>query len=308
VDCSIVITTFNRARLLADTLREIVAQAVPSALEWEVLVVDNNSSDRTRETVVSISQTSPVSVRYELERRQGQTFARNTGIDATSGEIIVFTDDDVLPAADWLSTLMASMGRSSLDGVGGMVLPKWEGDPPEWLLSRQDLQMWLALTYEDSAVMLTYPMVATRRLVGANMAFRRRVFAELGRFDPALGHRGTKLYGGDEVEFVNRLLRSGKAIGYDPSIVVHHRIDARRLRKSFFVRQLFDHAVGEARRTAAPGEPGARAVERWEYRRFLEDAWAAAIHTCLGRPDAFQRQLSLASSAGRIWYAVWPSS
>jgi len=300
VDCSVVITTYNRARLLADTLRSLDAQRVPRGLRWEVVIVDNNSRDKTREVVRRFSETSGLTVRYEFEPRQGQSFARNLGIEVAEGSVILFTDDDILPSPDWVLRTVSAIATGDLDGVGGKVLPLWEAEVPHWLSSRRHLRTWLALAEEDEACMLEYPIVVTRRIVGASMAFRRGVFEEFGRFPTTLGHRGARLYGGEEVEFVNRLLLKNKRIGYDPSIIVTHRIGADRLSKSFFLRRYFDHACGQAQFLS--GETGAVSrVAPWQYRQLLSAAWTTVVHTALRRPDAFSLQLGLAYAAGSIW-------
>ena len=304
MDCSVVIATYNRARLLGDTLRVLCAQHVPLTLAWEIVVVDNNSSDTTRETVHRAGETSSVPVRYEFEPRQGQSFARNSGIDAAKGAVILFTDDDILPERDWVSKMQSALTTGRLDGVGGRVLLQCEAPVPRWLSSRPDLLSWLALVEEDTPCLLEYPLLLTRRLVGASMAFRREVFEELGRFDTTLGHRGRRLYGEEEVEFIQRLLLKGKRIGYDPSVVVHHRIGAKRLRKSFFLRRHFYYACGQARRLPSSNEAGILGVPRWRYRHLLGSGWAALWQTCLRRPDAFSLQLDLALEAGEIWGAM----
>jgi glycosyltransferase involved in cell wall biosynthesis len=300
VDCSVVIATYNRSGLLADTLRSLSAQQVPRALQWEMVVVDNNSSDTTRETVRRLGETSSVPVRYEFEPRQGQSFARNSGIEVAKGAVIMFTDDDILPDRGWVSGMLRALTTDHLDGVGGRVLPQWEAAVPRWLSSRPDLMSWLALIEEDQPCLLKYPLSPMRRIVGASMAFRREVF-EFGRFKTSLGHRGRRLYGEEEVEFIHRLLLKGKRIGYDPSVVVHHRIGASRLRKSFFIRRLFDHACVKARHAPVANEAGILGVERWRLRHVLSSGWTALVHTGLRRPDAFSLQLALALEAGMIW-------
>ena len=302
MDCSVVIATYNRSGLLADTLQSLCAQqVVPRALQWEMVVVDNNSSDTTRETVRRVGETSSVPIRYEFEPRQGQSFARNSGIEAAKGAVILFTDDDILPDRGWVSGMLDALTTDRLDGVGGRVLPQWEADVPPWLSSRPDLLSWLALVEEDKPCRLEYPLSPTRRIVGASMAFRREVFEEFGRFQTSLGHRGRRLYGEEEVEFVHRLLLNGKRIGYEPSAVVHHRIGASRLRKSFFIRRYFDHACGKARHARTENEAGILGVERWRYRHVLSSGWTALVHAGLRRPDAFSLQLGLALEAGMIW-------
>ena len=308
MDCSVVITTYNRARLLADTLRSLCAQRVPRALRWEIVIVDNNSRDETREVVRRFSATSGPTIRYQFEPRQGQSFARNMGIEVAEGAVILFTDDDILPSPDWVARMLGTIATGDLDGAGGRVLPLWEAEVPRWLARSRDLLPWLALTEEDKACVLEYPLLVTRRIVGASMAFRRGVFEEFGRFPTTLGHRGTRMYGGEEVEFVNRLLLKSKRIGYDPSIIVHHRIGADRLCKSFFLRRHFDHACGQAQFLPRERGGGILGVGPLRYRQFLESTWTTAVHTALRRPDAFSLQLGLAIDAGFIWGSLrWPS-
>jgi glucosyl-dolichyl phosphate glucuronosyltransferase len=301
VDCSVVIATHNRARLLADTLHSLEAQQVPGGLRWEVIVVDNNSRDETREVVRDFGKASSLTVQYAFEPRLGQSFARNLGIEMADGAVILFTDDDIIPNPDWVPRMLSTITTGDLDGVGGRVLPRWEAEVPRWLSTRPDLRTWLALAEEDQACMLTYPLLVTRRIVGASMAFRRDVFEKFGRFPTTLGHRGARLYGGEEVEFVNRLLLNKKRIGYDPSIVVNHRIRADRLCKSFFLRRLFDHACGQAQFLTPEGGATILGVELWRYRQLLESVGRTAVHTALRRPDAFSRQLDLVHAAGSIW-------
>ena len=299
-----VIATYNRSQLLADTLRALCAQQVRPTLQWEIVVVDNNSSDATKETVRRVGETSIVPVRYEFEPRQGQSFARNAGIEAAKGATILFTDDDILPDRSWVSGMLEAMTTSRLDGVGGRVLPQWEAEVPRWLSDRPELLSWLALVEEDTPCLLEYPLVPTRRIVGASMGFRRQLFDDFGRFQTNLGHRGRRLYGEEEVEFVHRLLRKDRRIGYDPSVVVHHRIRANRLRKSFFFRRHFDYACVKAQHMSWPSKTKIFGVQRWRYRNLMRSVWTALVHTSLRRADALSLQLNLALEAGTIWGAI----
>ena len=301
MDCSVVIATYNRAHLLVETLRSLDAQHIPPTLQWEIIVVDNNSSDRTKETVRRFGETSSVAIRYEFEPRLGQSFARNTGIEAAKGALILFTDDDILPDRTWVSGILSALTIDRLHGVGGRVLPQWEAALPGWLSARPDLLSWLALVEEDTPCLLEYPLSPTRRIVGASMAFRREVFEEFGLFQTSLGHRGRRFYGQEEVEFIHRLLLKGKRIGYEPSVVVHHRLGASRLRKSFFVRRYFDHACGQARHMPSGSEAEVLGVRPWRFRHLLRSAGEALVHTALRRSDAFTLQLALALEAGTIW-------
>jgi glycosyltransferase involved in cell wall biosynthesis len=301
VDCSVVVTTYNRANLLADTLRSLAAQQVSPDLRWEVIVVDNNSRDDTREVARRFSHTHGLTVRYVFEPRQGQSFARNLGVEVAEGAVVLFTDDDIIPNVDWVSAMLRAMGADDCDGAGGKVLPRWEVKVPAWLAGRSDLMSWLALVESEEARILEYPLVGDRRIVGASMGFQRSVFQEFGRFLTNLGHRGGRMYGGEEVEFINRLLLKGRRIRYDPSIVVRHRIRADRVTRSFFLRRYFDHGCGEARFQAGEHRGTGRGADRPRAKEFLSAVRATAVHTVLGRPDALTLQLQLAMDAGRLW-------
>ncbi len=308
MDCSVVITTYNRAKLLADTLLSLADQQVSPAVRWEVIVVDNNSRDETEDVVRRCSETTSLRIRHVFEPRQGQSFARNRGIEAAEGAVILFTDDDIIPNPDWVSAMLRAIDADDCEGAGGKVLPLWEGEVPSWLSGRSDLLSWLALVDSDEACMLDYPLVASRRIVGASMGFRRSVFQEFGRFPTNLGHRGRRMYGGEEVELINRILLKGRRIRYDPSIVVRHRIGPDRLTRFFFLRRHFDHGCGQAQFLVREDGATFLGVDVRRSKEFLAAARAAVVHSVLGRPDALSLQLRLAVEAGLVWGSLrWPS-
>jgi glucosyl-dolichyl phosphate glucuronosyltransferase len=308
LDCSVVITTYNRAKLLADTLRSLAGQQVSPTLGWEVIVVDNNSEDDTEDVVRRCRQTTGLRIRYVFEPRQGQSFARNLGIEVAAAGVILFTDDDIIPDPDWVSAMLRAIDTDDCVGAGGKVLPLWEAEVPSWLAARSDLLSWLALVDSDEACMLDYPLTARRRVVGASMGFRRSVFQEFGRFRTNLGHRGRRLYGGEEVELINRLLLKERRIRYDPSIVVRHRIGPDRLTRRFFLRRHFDHGCGQAQFLVREDGATCLGVDVRRTKELLATARTTVVHSVLGRPDALSLQLSLAVETGLVWGSLrWSS-
>ena len=302
MDCSVLVATYNRAHLLAETLEALGKQDVPPKVAWEIVVVDNNSRDGTRSVVEEFASRAPCDVQYRFEARQGLAHARNTGVREARGSILAFTDDDVIPDVQWLARIVAAMTAIDLDGVGGKVLPLWETECPTWLKERPDLLHWLALMIHEDPAQLTYPIRPSCGIVGANMAFRRRVFEGLGSFDTTLGHKGRKLYGGEEIEFVHRLLKAGRSIAYDPTVQVHHRIGKDRLRKSLFLKRLFDSAEGTALQVRPPtGVPLILGAERWRYRQLMSRLSRTAWLTVRRDPGALRQQLELAEFAGDLW-------
>ncbi len=125
---SIIIATYNRAGDLRETLRSI-ARLSPSG-EWEVVVVNNNSSDNTREVVLDAAREFPTDLRYLFEAEQGRSAALNAGIRASRGQIILTTDDDVRIEPDWMDAAAHAIDSLGCDYVGGKVLPIWGGARP----------------------------------------------------------------------------------------------------------------------------------------------------------------------------------
>ena len=120
------IATYNRAALLAQTLDRLAAVR-PQLADWDVVVVDNNSTDGTRAVVESRIGGFPVPLRYMFERAQGRSPALNTGIAATTAPLLIFTDDDVIVGDDWLDAAAAPLlDDSDIGSTGGPVRPIWE--------------------------------------------------------------------------------------------------------------------------------------------------------------------------------------
>src|SRR5690348_6834853 len=110
MDATIIVCTYNRAASLRDTLQALRRLDSPAGCEWEVIVVDNNSRDDTRAVVEEVAASWP-RLRYEFEGAQGLSHARNRGIGAARGDVILFTDDDVLPESDWLRVTLEGLKR-----------------------------------------------------------------------------------------------------------------------------------------------------------------------------------------------------
>ena len=300
MDCSVVIATYNRARLLQQTLASLRAQVLPARLDWEIVVVDNNSNDETRRVVESFARQDGVQIRYLFESRQGKSFALNTALPVSRGRTIAFTDDDITPRHDWLQVTLGAIRSGELDGVGGKVLPRWEVDPPRWFLERPGLLMWLAMLDSDERRLLDYPMTNQYRLVGANMAFNRTLFAEFGDFNTSLSHRGKRLYGSEETELIHRFLKGGKRLGYEPESVVYHHVGRARLTKRFFLRRVFYQEFADSI-MANSGTPFVWRAERWRYLHLARSFARVVARTIGRRGDAFELQLGFAKELGSLW-------
>jgi glycosyltransferase involved in cell wall biosynthesis len=226
---SVVLCTYNRCQSLATALESAAALKVPESSWLEILVVDNNSRDRTREVIESFCRKHPDRFRYVFESRQGLANARNAGIREARGGIIVFMDDDVAVDPEWVEVLTAKLRTGEWAGVGGRVVPERAFSAPAWL-SIKNLGGVLALfDLGDKAGKLDQPPY------GANMAFRKEMFQKHGGFRADLGRIGNNLLSGEDTEFGRRLLDAGERLWYEPSAIVYHTTQEDRLKKEYFL-------------------------------------------------------------------------
>ncbi len=232
---AVLIATFNRAALLGETLDVLAESSVDAALGWEVVVVDNNSTDDTRAVVESRRHAYPVPLTCLVEPVQGRSAALNTAIAATSAPLLLFTDDDVRVDRGWVAAGVRGL-QGGADYVGGPVSPIWEAPPPPWLdLTRRNL--WGTLAIQDhGAEAFAYE---ERRLVplGANMGFWRSLIERTGGFRTDLGRTNSRRLLGQEVpDLLARARAAGLHGVYVPEMHVEHHVPASRLTRDYFRR------------------------------------------------------------------------
>ena len=245
MDITIVVCTYNRSQQLLSCLESIAGSTLPSGMEWEVIVIDNNSTDQTRRVVGQVCRRYPGRFRYVFEREQGLSRARNRGIREAQGNIIVFTDDDVTVEATWLATLTNALHREHWIGAGGRVVPVWRNTPPRWLpaTERYSLAPLAVVDFPKEAGDLS------ESPVGANMAFKRGAFDVYGLFRTDLGRCGSNLISNEECEFAERLLTRGERLRYEPTAVVYHPVPESRLQKTYFLSWWFAKGRAEIRQS-----------------------------------------------------------
>jgi glycosyltransferase involved in cell wall biosynthesis len=239
---SIVIATYNRAALLADTLASL-SRLQPGA-SWEVIVVDNNSPDNTRAVVEAAAAAYPVPLRYAFEKEQGRSAALNCGFRLAAGDIVVTTDDDVRVAPDWLTTIARGLETLTCDYVGGRVTPLFESRSlPAWFPEKPGL-LWgviALLDYGGQPVKF-----GVRVPLGVNMAVRRKAIERAGGFDTRIGRKAGTLLGQEVREWCLRAHAAGLVGYYSPDIVVQHLIPAERLTKRYFRRWFYWRGISRA--------------------------------------------------------------
>jgi glucosyl-dolichyl phosphate glucuronosyltransferase len=239
---SVVIATCNRAHDLCETLGSLAGLRPDGP--WEVIIVDNNSTDGTRHVVEAAAAGFPAPLRYLFEREQGRSPALNAGIRQAQGDIILTTDDDVRVEPDWLDRAAEGLERLGAGYVGGRVLPIWGGPPPAWLPNRSG-KHWAVialLDYGPDAIEF-----GARVPLGVNMAFRRSAFERAGLLDPQTGRKAGTLLGQEVREWCIRARAAGVRGFYAPEMAVRHVIPASRLTKAYFRRWFYWRGISRAR-------------------------------------------------------------
>jgi len=308
---SVVIATYNRANDLRETLDSLSGLRPEGG--WEAIIVDNNSTDDTRDVVHAARDTFPAPLRYLAEPEQGRSPALNAGIRLAQGEIIVTTDDDVRVEPDWLERAGAGFERHACDYVGGRVLPIWGGPRPAWLANHGG-QQWAVIALLDYG---SEPMAFGARVpLGVNMAFRRDAFVRAGLLDPKTGRKAGTLLGQEVREWCIRARSAGLTGMYIPDMVVRHVIPASRLRKQYFRRWFYWRGISRAMLYAQfgldmekPEDPALDArvvpqpfgVPRYLFRKALVHAGAAMRSLLRGDIEvAFEHELWLCFFAGIV--------
>jgi glycosyltransferase involved in cell wall biosynthesis len=238
---SVVIPTYNRATDLRDTLGSLAEIHSPGS--WEVIVVDNNSTDGTPETIAAVAAAFPVELRYVHEPVQGISAALNAGIGAASGELIAITNDDHRYDRDWLISAGEGIDRFGGAYVGGRILPLWQSPAPSWVsLSSARQRAVLALADYGSG---NFEFGATP-VLGGNMVVRREVFERAGLWNPDIGRKPGTLLGQEQREWCIRVHRAGLRGYYVPEMLVYHLVPGGRLTRKYFYRWFYWHGISRA--------------------------------------------------------------
>lgn len=239
---SVIICTYNRSALLRDSVLSVVNQDF-SPDDYEIIVVDNNSSDDTSAIMQELAVASPVVLKYLFEPRQGLSHARNCGIAAARGEVVVFTDDDIEAEKNWLKEIVSVFDSAEVACAGGPLRPVWPAKKPEWLTN--SLINGLSVSEFESARELGefkwphYPW-------GANISFRKRIFDEIGFFPEDLGRIGENLLSNEEIFLCMKVEKSGKKIAFAENAIVYHKIPQARLRRQWFLHRAFSQGRSNA--------------------------------------------------------------
>ncbi len=301
---SVVIATFNRARLLDECLEHLRQQAFCPG--DEVVLVDNHSVDETQAVIARHARAFPALIIHLDEPRPGKSHALARALAVARGTVLAFTDDDVNVAPDWLAEIRRTMSDEGVALVGGPVAPRWERRPPRWLGSdptRGRLAAPLAL--------LDYgpqpgPLGA-RAAIGANLAVRRDVLRRVGGFATTVGKLTGTLLSGEDSDLCQRVGAAGFRTAYVPSARVFHWVPAARVRVRYFLSWYFWSGISYAllEDASTPAGRAIAGVPLYLMRRLVAGTLGAAAAIATGRGSAAMERITEAAFAAGYALQRW---
>jgi len=216
-----IISTYNRSAYLKNFLDYFLAQEIPQEFSFEILMIDNNSKDDTRETIEQYMNKFPLgALKYIFENRQGKCYALNTAIIQAKGDILVFTDDDVILPKDWFKNINKFVTTVDFDAACGRVLVQYEEGIPTWIKDNNDLISGPIVSYDYGTETIPHVQNKMLSLIGANLIVKRQLFNESGLYNTNLGP-GTGTMG-DDTEMCIRWEKMNKKLYYVGNILVWH--------------------------------------------------------------------------------------
>jgi glycosyltransferase involved in cell wall biosynthesis len=295
---SVIISTYNREEYLHLSLNSLVGQTLAKQA-FEIIVVNNNSTDGTAQIVKSYAQKLP-QMRCVFEAKQGISHARNRGAAESKAANIVFLDDDAEAPPEWAVNLVQAFADyPDAAALGGPIEPNWEGPEPEWLPAAfKSFYTWL--DYGNQVLNLTEKGGV---LLGANIAFNKAKFMAYGQFNTQLGRVGKNLISGEETRLIEGLKEQGEAIYYLPHCGVRHLVLPERRSKKF----LKERMVADGRSQIIIGlEKQGSAPEflkrklRYEQKKWLQEKALAILAVFKGTCQHMAAQCLVARRLGRI--------
>lgn len=228
-EISIVICSYNRSKLLLDTLHSLVKDGTTPST-YEIIIVDNNSSDNTEAAVKDfITQQSKYTLRYVKETQQGLSYARNRGIQESQAPLVCFVDDDVIVCDNFIQKWIHFFEtHPEAVGGGGKIHVQFDSPRPKWM---PELLLPLFGKHNHGNEIIKY--TRGRFPSGGNMTYKKYIFEKSGVFNTDLGRKGSELNGGEEKDLFFRVAQQNNNIFYIPETYLWHRVGAQRLTKDY---------------------------------------------------------------------------
>ena len=219
-DVSVIICSYNRADWLREAIESLLVLDTEN-FSYEILVIDNASTDHTAETVTELQRNNPDRIRYMLENEPGVSFARNRGVAESNGQWIAFFDDDEMAEPDWLLQLLKAAEDNNVKCVGGAVKLKF--DPGK----ERDLRGWVRVTLGCTEGMVGQLYDGKRVPTTGNMLIHKDIFEAVGLF------RTDLVEGGEDTDLYDRSRKAGFKAYFCPQAITHHQIPPFRIEPSY---------------------------------------------------------------------------
>ena len=236
VHVSVIVPTHNRCKYLRNAIISLQEQNFPRD-DYEIIIVDNNSTDKTPEIVEECNKKREKEVIYIEEPKIGLHNARHAGTRVAKGKILAYVDDDVICDRSFLTEILKAYRDADVGCVGGRILPKWEIKPPDWI--NMFPKSYLSILDEDGEKR------EVQWVYGCNFSIRKKLLFELGGFNPDAFHE-KKLWwmrGDGEIGLLKKVHDIGKKVIYNPKAIVWHVIPRNRLTISYFKERAFKSGV-----------------------------------------------------------------
>jgi glucosyl-dolichyl phosphate glucuronosyltransferase len=295
MDISVLICTRNNAVRLRKTLSHIAACRIPPDVTWEVVLVGHRCEDGTAEVAGEMARSLPLA--YCTETREGLSDARNSAIAASSGGLLIFTDDDVTPDPGWIEAYWQEFKASPTGSFwGGPIESDFEDENPDWNLIKLGPRSVKGLDLGGNTRRLPNESVP---FVGANWACSRDAILAAGGFDPSLGLNSglANPNAGEETDLMRRLIQAGLEAWYLPAARLHHYVPKGKVTLAHLARRHRAAGCYEARELPAGRIVPLLEMPRWVVRRVMT-RWAQWALAKIARRDGFAEYLSLQEALG----------
>ena len=291
---SIAICTWNRSRLLKQTIESLFRMTIPRQSTWEIVIVDNGSTDNTKQIVESFQDTLPI--HYVFESEQGHSSARNTAISQSSGDFIVWTDNDVIVEPNWLCAYVDGIQRHpTAVYFGGRIQPIFESGKPDWLNETWEMckPVYAARDLGDAELELGQGQFP----YGANFAIRTDIQKQF-LYDTAHGRKANGMLGEDEVTVLRKIDKEGHRGIWLPKASLQHFIPADRATPQYISR----YFVGQGQTNILQGKTSKSAFSA--FREFVGHQFAWRLKRRFSKPDEWVSHLIRASLSRGEYLAI----
>jgi len=250
IKLTVIICTYNRNSTLKKTLESFEQVIVPVGMEWEILIIDNGSTDNTKDTVQKHINNSKVPLAYFSEPVSGKSASLNLGIQKARGEIIAFTDDDVLVDKNWLNAILCAVNKYPHSAFGGRIIALWKQPLPSWFSTggRFNCLRGTVFLRDDGSVDREYDETMTGNVpCGANMFFRREAVKANGSFRTDLGPSHHAPGTSEDTEFCHRMLSRGSKFMYVADAVIYHPVEKEKISRESLLKWRYYCAKSEVK-------------------------------------------------------------